>query len=155
MLLFAGIEHSAENPHNSCYLKRIVLLMAIQPESFPGPQSLSRANVASARILVTEDPYVSGFLRAMLQRHGHEVVTCDAAEAGSRLHAGTLQVDVVITNQPEAFLLFAGAFAMLYMAANPDPSMALRFPGCRILHKPFRNDELLEAVEELAQHVIE
>jgi hypothetical protein len=128
--------------------------MAIQPESSPVPQSLLRANSVSVRILVAEDPFVSGFLRAMLQRHGHEVVTCDAARAGSQLAQGTLQVDMVITNQPGAFLPFAGTLAMLYIAANPDPSIALSFPGCRILRKPFRNEELLDAVEELAQRVI-
>jgi hypothetical protein len=128
--------------------------MGIQQESSPAPHPLLRANSSSARVLVVEDPYVSGFLRAVLQRHGHQVITCDAAQASSQLREGTLQVDVVITNQPEDLLPFAGALALLYIAADPDYSMALRFPVCRILHKPFRNDGLLEAVEELARHVV-
>jgi hypothetical protein len=39
---------------------------------------------------------------------------------------------------------------MLYIAASPDPEVALRFQVCRVLPKPFRYEELLAAVDDLA-----
>jgi len=90
----------------------------------------------------------------MLERHGHQVLTGDAEQASESLRQGRMQPQVVITNQPEAFLPLAGTLPLLYIAANPDPALALQFPACRVLRKPFRNDELLEAVGELARSVV-
>jgi hypothetical protein len=81
-------------------------------------------------------------------------VTGEAVHASELLRAGSVTANVVITNQPEAFLPLASTLPLLYIAANPDPELASQFPTCRVLRKPFRNDDLLEAVEELAHGVI-
>ena len=128
--------------------------MSNHSESSSGPRPFSPGGPPSARILVAEDPFVSKFLRAVLQRHGHNVVTGEAAQASELLRAGSVIANVVITNQPEAFLPLAGTLPLIYIAANPDPELASRFPTCRVLRKPFRNDELLEAVKELAHGVV-
>jgi len=97
---------------------------------------------------------VGSFLRAVLQKRGHKVVTGDAVRVSELLRQGKVDADVVITNQPEAFLEFAGRLPLLYIAANPDPELASRFSQCRALPKPFRNEELLRAVEQLASPVV-
>jgi len=108
----------------------------------------------SARVLVSEDPFVSSFLRTILQRRGHNVVIGSAAGVSELLHLGSPAACVVITNRPEAFLEFAANIHLLYIAAAPDFDLASRFPNCRVLRKPFRNDELLEAVDSLAQNPV-
>jgi hypothetical protein len=100
-------------------------------------------------------PGAQSFLRgentaAVLQRGGYKVVTTDQCHGSDLLRTGGVQADVVITNTPEAFLPFAEDRPMLYIAASPDPDLALRFQTCRVLRKPFRYEDLLEAVEELA-----
>jgi hypothetical protein len=130
-----------------------VYLMSTNPESQPLPPAVLAERPGSARILVAEDVFVSSFLRMVLQKHGHKVVTGDAARASELIRQGTA-ADVVITNQPEVFLEFARILPMLYIAASPDPELASQFPICRVLRKPFRNDELLSAVEQLAESVV-
>jgi hypothetical protein len=127
--------------------------MAIPSESQSRPQQLSRAEPIHA-ILVAEDPFISTFLRAVLQRHGHKVILSDPYRATDSMRSGELKTAVVITNNPEVFLPFADTLPMLYIAANPDPELAQRFHACRILRKPFRNEDLLEAVQELIPLVI-
>jgi hypothetical protein len=105
-------------------------------------------------ILVAEDPFISTFLRTVLQKHGHKVMTGDAVRASELLRQGSVAADIVITNQPEAFLEFAGMLPILYIAAAPDPDLASKFATCRVLRKPFRNDDLLAAVEQLADSVV-
>jgi CheY-like chemotaxis protein len=124
--------------------------MPIHSEMSSGPPPFLREE-RPVRILVAEDPFIGNFLRTVLQRHGHTVVTGEPDQASELLRAGGVQAKVVITNRPEAFLPFAGSLGLLYIAANPDPELTLQFPACRVLRKPFRNDELLEAVEQLAQ----
>jgi hypothetical protein len=137
--------------HN-CIYQRVEerVLMAIYSESSSGPAPFLPEGSVSARILVAEDPFISSFLRTVLQRHGHQVVIGEAVRASELLRDGSVIANVVITNQPEAFLPLAGTLPLLYIAANPDPELASQFPTCRVLRKPFRNDELLEAVKELA-----
>lgn len=107
----------------------------------------------SPKVLVTEDPFVSSFLRAVLQRFGYEVVIADAERAVALVRRGA-GVDVVITNRPDLFLEFAQTVHLLYIAASPDMDLAAQFPDCRALRKPFRNDELLAAVDKLAHPVL-
>jgi len=107
-----------------------------------------------ARILVAEDPFVSSFLRTVLQRHGHQVVIGEAPRLSELMRLGDVAPDLVITNQPDFFLDFAGRVRLLYIAAMPDIGLALRFSHCRVLRKPFRNDDLLSAVEDLAHNDI-
>jgi hypothetical protein len=113
------------------------------------PAFLPQGSVC-VRILVAEDPFVGSFLRTVLQRRGHKVVTSEAVHASELMREGSIAADVVITNEPEVFLEFASTLPLLYIAANPDPLLISQFPTCRVLRKPFRNDDLLEAVEELA-----
>jgi hypothetical protein len=124
--------------------------MAIQTETSPG-QPFLRGDPARGKILVAEDPYINSFLRTVLQRHGHEVITGQPDQMTEFIRAGAMKARVVITNRPEAFLPFASALGVLYIAANPDPELASQFPTCRVLRKPFRNEDLLAAVEQLAQ----
>jgi hypothetical protein len=67
---------------------------------------------------------------------------------------GNMAADLVITNNPEAFLPLAGTLHMLYIAANPDLDVASHFPACRVLRKPFRNVDLVEAVDQLTHTVV-
>jgi len=113
-----------------------------EPPFLPGHSS-------TANILVAEDPFVSSFLRTILQRHGHKVVVVGAPHASELLRQGTVVADVVVTNQPELFLGFAGRVHLLYTAAAPDATLASQFASCRVLRKPFRNEDLLEAVDAL------
>jgi DNA-binding NtrC family response regulator len=127
--------------------------MAIYSQSPSASQAFLPAHRSSANILVAEDPFVGRFLRAILQKHSHKVVTVEAVRARDWLQH-EVAPDIVITNRPEAFLEFAATLPVLYTAANPDYQLAAQFPMCRVLHKPFRNEELLEAVERLAGSVV-
>ena len=118
-----------------------------------GPHPFLPEVSASADILVVEDPFVSNFLRAVLQKHGHKVVIVEAVRASELLRQGNIAPQLVITNRPEVFLKFAGVLNVLYIAANPDSELAMQFRNCLALRKPFGNDLVLEAVEELA-HVV-
>jgi hypothetical protein len=120
----------------------------------PPAQAFLPEHPVSARILVAEDPFVGSFLRTVLQRHGHKVVTGEAVYSSELVRQGRIAADVVITNDPEAFLPLAGTLPLLYIAASPDPELASKFAACRVLRKPFHNDELLEAVEDLAHSVV-
>jgi hypothetical protein len=128
--------------------------MANQSESPSGSPGLLPQCPVCARILVAEDPFVGSFLKTILQRRGHQVVTCEAHRASELMEQGNIAADVVITNTPEAFVGFAGTVHLLYIAATPDPGAISQFPACRVLRKPFRNDDLLEAVEELTHTVV-
>jgi len=131
-----------------------VQFMPIPSEPSPGPHLFLREEPWSAKILVSEDPFISSFLRTVLQRHGHQVAICEPRRASEYLRTGRMNAKIVITNTPEAFLDFAGTLPVLYIAACPDPALALQFSACRTLRKPFRNDDLLQAVEELARCAI-
>jgi hypothetical protein len=119
-----------------------------------GPPPFLPQEPACTDILVSEDPFVSNFLRVVLQKHGHKVVIGAVGRASELLIQGTIAPALVITNNPEAFLPFAHNLPMLYIAANPDSDLVKQFPNCRVLRKPFRNEELLEAVEELSHSVL-
>jgi hypothetical protein len=130
------------------------LFMPIQSEPAAGLPAFYTGNPHVARILVSEDPLVSTFLRAILQRHGHQVIFGDAGYAGNLLREGISGIDLVITNAPWDFLPFAATLPILYIAANPDEKLAACFAHCQTLRKPFRNEDLLDAVEELARCVV-
>jgi hypothetical protein len=134
-------------------ISELYSLMQMSIYSASGPQPFLPEVSASADILVIEDPFVSSFLRAVLQKHGHKVVIGEAVRSSELLRQGGIAPRLVITNRPEVFLKFAGALPMLYIAANPDSELAMQFPNCRVLRKPFSNDQLLGAVQELS-HVV-
>jgi hypothetical protein len=129
------------------------LLMPIYSQPAAEPPSPPK-NPAATDILIAEDPFVSSFLRTVLQRQGHKVVIAEARNAGELLRRRSIAPNVVITNRPEVFLEFAGSVHLLYLAAAPDARLASQFLNCRVLRKPFLNGDLLEAVEELTHLVI-
>ena len=126
------------------------MLMAITSQSSTAPPAFLSRSPDCARILVAEDPFIGSFLRNVLQRQGHQVVIGEAQRASELLHHGDVAPDLVITNQPDLFLDLAGRVRLLYIAAIPDIDLASRFSQCRVLRKPFRNEDLLSAVEDLA-----
>lgn len=128
--------------------------MASQSESSPASPGLLPGHAFPARILVAEDPFVGTFLRTVLQKRGHKVVTGEAERASDLLGEGLIAADIVITNRPDAFLAFAERIPLLYLASTPDDELAARFSHCRVLRKPFRNEELLVALEQLACSVV-
>jgi|SRR5580698_7634841 hypothetical protein len=125
--------------------------MSICPESPSGVPAFLPERPAFANVLVAEDPFISNFVRTVLQRQGHKVVTGEAGHATQLMKEGSITPDVVITNRPEAFLAFANNLRLIYIAANPDPELALPFLNSRVLRKPFRNEDLLAAVEQLTR----
>jgi hypothetical protein len=134
--------------------RRIVVFMATPVESSFGPRRFLQDPAPGATILVVEDPFVTGFLCAVLQRYGHRVMTADAVRASDLIRDHSVGAQVVITNRPEVFLPFAGTLPILYIASNPDPAIALQFATCRVLRKPFLGGALLEAVEQLAHSAV-
>ena len=104
--------------------------------------------------MVVEDPFVGRFLQAILQKYHYEVSATEGFVACERLRQRKIAVDLVITNRPEIFREFASTLPLLYTAASPDYVLAARFSHCRVLLKPFRNEELLEAVEQLTASVV-
>jgi hypothetical protein len=125
------------------------------PGEFPaGSTALFTGQAHSVKILVAEDPFVSSFLRTVLQRQGYEVECLEPEHAAALLQEGRTAPGMVITNKPQAFLEFAGTLPLLYTAASPDLVLAEQFSHFEVLHKPFRNDQLLMAVEELTHCVV-
>jgi CheY-like chemotaxis protein len=103
----------------------------------------------AALVLVAEDPFIGTFLRTLLGRHGYRVEATSPARAFEMVSTGELRPDLLITNSPQDFIPVADRIAILYTAAMPDSDLASRFPVCRMLRKPFRNEEILEAVASL------
>jgi hypothetical protein len=105
-------------------------------------------------VLVAEDPLVGKFLHALLGRHGYYVELASVPRALEMLYAGETRPDLLVTNEPWNFEPLAHRIAILYTAAMPDAGLAARFPVCRTLRKPFRNEELLESVAALISQSI-
>jgi DNA-binding response OmpR family regulator len=99
------------------------------------------------QILVVEDAFVRSFLRAALERLGHEVICAQAEEALAQLRKG--EIDLLVTNKPAEFAEFGEAVPLIYVAAFPDPSAAVAFRRWLPLRKPFQAAELTAAVERL------
>jgi DNA-binding response OmpR family regulator len=100
-------------------------------------------------IVVVEDPFVSGFLRNVLQRKGYHVIPLDADAGVNLLRAADPNIGLLITNHPTIFAEFAERVPLLYIAAFPDPAAASPFRASRLLRKPFHPDQLLNCVQEL------
>jgi hypothetical protein len=98
-----------------------------------------------------EDPFVRSFVQAYLARHGIEGVGLEIGQAIEMLRRDAGQARAIITNRPDGFLEFA-ELPLLYMAAFPDPEQAKPFRHHRMLRKPFRPEELLQAMRELLDH---
>ena len=102
----------------------------------------------SQAIVVVEDPLVQRFVCSVLESVGQAAVECDARNAIDLVSSGN--VKLLITNTPQLFERFAHQLLLVYMAQCPDPDLASPFRECRILQKPFRARQLLQAVGEIA-----
>ncbi len=100
-------------------------------------------------IVVVEDPFVAGFLRNVLQRKGYHVIPAEAGDGLNLLRSAENGVSLLITNLPAAFTEFAESVPLLYLAANPDPTVSSPFRASRVLRKPFHPKQLLMCVEQL------
>jgi DNA-binding response OmpR family regulator len=107
--------------------------------------------VSGGAIVIVEDPFVSEFLRKILQRKGYQVLPVKAGEGLDLLRAGDCTVRLLITNRPAAFTEFAERVPLLYLAAFPDIDVSAKFPASRVLSKPFHPEQLLTCVEQLLQ----
>ena len=103
----------------------------------------------SAPIAVVEDPFIRKFVGDLLASNGYRVLEPEVQGALEMLRSGTEKLGLVITNQPADFVAYADRVPVLYIAAAPDEALASRFRACRILRKPFVNQQLLEAVHAL------
>lgn len=104
---------------------------------------------AVGQIILVEDPFIRSYLRFLLGRKGYSVVDSDAVRACEKVEAGS--AGIVITNHPEPFLPCADKVALIYLSTTPDMDLATQFPMCRVLRKPFQPEELVKAVEQLAE----
>ena len=100
-------------------------------------------------IVVVEDPFVGKYLQTLLLRQGYDVLPAGARRGLELLRSRDVQVDLLITNNPNAFIEFAEYLPVLYLAAFPDMDLAARFRKCRALQKPFLAAQLLSAVGDL------
>jgi CheY-like chemotaxis protein len=100
-------------------------------------------------VLVVEDPLIQRFIGGVLKREGRQVVEAKAEESLRVLRSRDQAIALLITNQPLRFVEFAETLPLIYVAAVPDPAMALHFRYCRMLRKPFPPSDLVECVAEL------
>jgi DNA-binding response OmpR family regulator len=97
-------------------------------------------------IVVVEDPLIRRYVRNVLGKSGHQVMESDAQDALKLASDGSVMLKLVITNQPQVFEDLDRSVPILYLSATPDWTLASRLPNMRVLLKPFRAHELLEAV---------
>lgn len=109
----------------------------------PSPQS--------GLILIVEEPSIRRLVKNVLQRKGHAVLEADARRALRLVEGHETVVKLLITNLPHAFAELEGTVPILYLATSPDWDLAARTRRLRVLQKPFRTQELLEAVGEITE----
>lgn len=100
-------------------------------------------------VLVCESPLIDRYLAMLVRRVGREAVCAPPRDAVEMVQAGGRRVELLITNTPREFVDVAGDVPFLYVSSAPDEEVAARFPRMRVLLKPFRPVELMEAVEAL------
>jgi len=101
------------------------------------------------RILIVEDPFVTGFLRSVLEKNGFSVVCARPEPALDLLRSGQMRCELLITNRPSPFAEVGERMPLLYLSACPDPDQVSSFRTWLSLTKPFPPRELLEAVGDL------
>ncbi len=99
------------------------------------------------RVIVVEDLFIANYLDSLLSPRGYAVALAGAERASTLLRTGPA---VLVTNAPAEFLEFAEVTPLLYLSAAPDSELAARFHACRMVKKPFRATDLLDALEELS-----
>ncbi len=100
-------------------------------------------------VAVAEDPFVRRYVRALLVKHGFQIVENDTRLTRKLMESGELKPDILITNDPDAFAGFAAELPVLYLAAAPDPARVEAFRNARLVRKPFQAQQLLAALSEL------
>ena len=100
-------------------------------------------------VAVAEDPFVRRYVRALLVKHGFQIVENDVRLTRRLMESGELKPDILITNVPDAFAGFAAHLPVVYLAAAPDPTLVEPFRFSRMVRKPFQAQQLLEALSEL------
>jgi hypothetical protein len=119
----------------------------------PGGASRTTAPAHSAKaqsVLVVEDPLVCKLIGGILQRVGYHVTEAELRCGIGHLRNQVERFSLLITNSPAAFLEFAEAVPVIYVAAIPDPEIARRFRRCAMLSKPFLPSRLVELAREMA-----
>jgi len=101
------------------------------------------------RVLVVEDPLVRRLIDGILTRGGFEVMQAEPQHALQLLAEQKEEFALVVTNAPQLFLTRPCNFALLYVAASPDPDWPRKCPRCRALRKPFHPKALLDLALEL------
>lgn len=100
-------------------------------------------------VAVAEDPFIGRYLRALLGRHGFQIVDHAPPVTLKLMESGELKPDILITNMPGEFTEFADEVGVVYLAAAPDPSLVEPFRKSRTLRKPFEAEQLLKALSDL------
>lgn len=125
-----------------------------------------------AKILVADDvPEMRSMIRSMLESAGHEVTEAHNGRAAIKVLHGTETVDIIVTDilMPEADGLEViraaadrpelGIIAISgggnYMPAAVSLAMSEAFGARKVLFKPFRKQELLDAVNSMIAVVAE
>ena len=103
------------------------------------------------RVLVVEDPLVRRLIDGILRRGGFEVIQAETQHALQLIDDQTQQFALVVTNMPQLFLNRPHNFALIYVAASPDPRWPEEYPRCRALAKPFQPAALLALARELVE----
>ena len=118
--------------------------LADTPSNISMFPSLQRRTVA-----VAEDPFIRRYVRALLARHGFQIVENDTRLTRKLMESGELKPDLLITNEPGSFTGFGEDLPVVYLAAAPDPALVEPFRLSRMVRKPFLAEQLLQAVNEL------
>jgi len=99
---------------------------------------------------MVEDPFICTYVRNVLARRGYQFLLADVRHGIEMIERSEPKIAMLITNRPEAFLSVSERVPVLYLAAFPDLDLASHFRACRVLTKPFRAEQLVEAVRGLA-----
>lgn len=113
------------------------------------PSRVVPAGEHEGTIVVIEDPFIRRYLRDLLVRYGFRVIGSDVTAVTEMLRSGSEHVNLIITNKPAEFLAFGDQVPVLYLSAMPDLGLAAQFLHCRTISKPFRPEQLVEAVRDL------
>jgi CheY-like chemotaxis protein len=101
------------------------------------------------RVLVVEDPLVRRLIDGILTRGGFVVTQAEPQRALELLEEYKEEFALVVTNVPELFLEHSSKFALIYVAASPDPQWVEKCAFCRSLAKPFHPNLLLSLANEM------
>ena len=101
-------------------------------------------------MVVVEEPIIAKLVCAVLQRRGYAARTANLPEAAALIRQPDSEEKILITNAPAAFTEFGDGLRLLYLTSSPDPRIQAAFSNCRVVHKPFDPEELVQAISELS-----